>query len=88
MLERLIHEPLAREIGQPLLTLTSLNKIDWILIDWYVQRTCKALEASCILDFTVSISTNIFIDCAVFSSTYKMLLLLITGIINLCHKEK
>ena len=30
MLERLIHEPLAREIGQPLLTLSSLNKIDLI----------------------------------------------------------
>ena len=28
MLERLIHEPLAREIGQPLLTLSSLNKIN------------------------------------------------------------
>ena len=28
MLERLIHEPLAWEIGQPLLTLSSLNKID------------------------------------------------------------
>ena len=26
----LIHEPLAREIGQPLLTLSSLNKIDLI----------------------------------------------------------
>ena len=30
MLERLIHEPLAREIGQLLLTLSSLNKIDLI----------------------------------------------------------
>ena len=30
MLERLIHEPLARVIGQPLLTLSSLNKIDLI----------------------------------------------------------
>ena len=29
MLERLIHEPLAREIGQPLLTLSSLNKINF-----------------------------------------------------------
>ena len=28
MLECLIHEPLAREIGQPLLTLSSLNKIN------------------------------------------------------------
>ena len=32
MLEHLVHEPLAREIGQPLLTLSSLNKIDLI---WY-----------------------------------------------------
>ena len=32
MLERLIHEPLAREIGQPLLTLSSLNKINFNLI--------------------------------------------------------
>ena len=30
MLERLIHDPLAREIGQPLLTLSSLNKINLI----------------------------------------------------------
>ena len=30
MLERLIQEPRAREIGQPLLTLSSLNKIDLI----------------------------------------------------------
>ena len=30
MLERLIHEPQAREIGQPLLTLSSLNKINLI----------------------------------------------------------
>ena len=30
MLKRLIHEPLAREIGQPLLTLSSLNKINLI----------------------------------------------------------
>ena len=30
MLERLMHEPLAQEIGQPLLTLFSLNKIDLI----------------------------------------------------------
>ena len=30
MLERLIHEPRAREIGQPLLTLSSLNKINLI----------------------------------------------------------
>ena len=35
MLERLIHEPLAREIGQPLLTLSSLNKIDLIWFDLY-----------------------------------------------------
>ena len=34
MLERLIHEPLAREIGQPLLTLSSLNKIDWKIDGW------------------------------------------------------
>ena len=32
MLERLIHEPRAREMGQPLLTLSSLNKINLILI--------------------------------------------------------
>ena len=32
ILERLIHEPLAREIGQPLLTLSCLNKIDLNLI--------------------------------------------------------
>ena len=32
MLERLIHELLAREIGQPLLTLSILNKINLILI--------------------------------------------------------
>ena len=31
MLECLIHEPLAREIGQPLLTLLSLNKINLII---------------------------------------------------------
>ena len=30
MLERLIHEPLARVIGQPLLTLWNFNKIDLI----------------------------------------------------------
>ena len=35
MLERLIHEPLAREIGQPLLTLSSLNKIEIDLIDMF-----------------------------------------------------
>ena len=35
MLERLIHEPLAREIGQPLLTLSSLNKIDFFNIFFY-----------------------------------------------------
>ena len=28
--ERLIHEPLAWEVGQPLLTLSSLNKIELI----------------------------------------------------------
>ena len=32
MLGRLIHELLAQEIGQPLLTFPSLNKIDLILI--------------------------------------------------------
>ena len=42
MLERLIHEPLAREIGQPLLTLSSLNKINLVLrlgtrVDKYSQ---------------------------------------------------
>ena len=30
MIERLIHEPLAWEIGQPLLMLSSLNKINLI----------------------------------------------------------
>ena len=46
MLERLIHEPLARVIGQPLLTLSSLNKIDLIWFDtlcvpgvWYYEVT-------------------------------------------------
>ena len=35
MLKCLIHEPLAREIGQPLLTLSNLNKIDliWLSLD-------------------------------------------------------
>ena len=33
MLERLIHEPLAREIAQPLLMLSSLNKIDFDFFD-------------------------------------------------------
>ena len=32
MRELLINEPLARKIGQPLLTLSSLNKINLILI--------------------------------------------------------
>ena len=32
MLERLMHDPRAREIGQPLLTLSSWNKINLILI--------------------------------------------------------
>ena len=32
MLERLVHEPRARKIGQPLLTLSSLNKINFNLI--------------------------------------------------------
>ena len=40
MLERLIHEPLAREIGQPLLTLSSLNKIDFDLILYFVCPFC------------------------------------------------
>ena len=35
MLESLIHEPLAPEIGQPLLTLSNLNKIHliWLSLD-------------------------------------------------------
>ena len=40
MLECLIHEPLAREIGQPLLTLSSLNKINLILI--FFNRNIRA----------------------------------------------
>ena len=43
MLERLIHEPVARETGQPLLTLSSLIKqldlililINIIIINWF-----------------------------------------------------
>ena len=43
MLERLIHEHLAREIGQPLLTLSSLNKIDLI---WFDREEDQSLVAS------------------------------------------
>ena len=51
MLERLIHEPLAREIGQPLLTLSSLNincfwvqeVQDWMMISvaWLELPLCS-----------------------------------------------
>ena len=40
MLERLIHEPLAWEIGQPLLTLSSLNKIDLIWFGEFDPLKC------------------------------------------------
>ena len=40
MLERLIHDPLAREIGQPPLTLSSLNKIDLI---WFKKGLRRCL---------------------------------------------
>ena len=43
MLQRLIHEPRAQEIGQPLLTLSSLNKIDW-LIDWLIESAQRCLQ--------------------------------------------
>ena len=43
MLQRLIHEPRAQEIGQPLLTLSSLNKIDW-LIDWLIESAKRCLQ--------------------------------------------
>ena len=43
MLERLIHEYLAREIGQPLLTLSSLNKLIWFDFDF---KNAKILWSS------------------------------------------
>ena len=55
MLERLIHEPLAREIGQLLLTLSSLNKIDLIWFDliWFpLVLTLETSEISAIFVFT------------------------------------
>ena len=42
MLERLIHEPLAKETGQPLLMLSSFNKqLALILIFFYLYITEK-----------------------------------------------
>ena len=42
MLERLIHEPQAREIEQPLLTLSNLNKINLIEFNLSIQRSSEA----------------------------------------------
>ena len=48
MLERLIHEPLAREIGQPLLTLSSLNKIDLIWFDLVFSPFSPSFPFPCV----------------------------------------
>ena len=48
MLERLIHEPLAREIRQPLLTLSSLNKIDLIWFDLVFSPFSPSFPFPCV----------------------------------------
>ena len=51
MLERLIHEPLAKETGQPLLVLSSFNKqLALILIFFYLYITEKTeIKGKCVL---------------------------------------